>query len=181
MLFVLFSLLFFPTFLCVWFLVFFFCDSLVFCSVGPWTYIIPTSLFPFTLRVNRCCDEASILVPSTHNVWVRLLCLRAVFIAVSQPAMNPSSYSLRPAHPPGDSVSTWTSVWDWHLQMLLTVVELGGSSSHSKVQMFLFSFPCFGCFFSRREKRGGFPLWIIGTRFVCLLFPQCAGKHVLCV
>lgn len=68
--------------------------------------------------------------------------------------MNPSSHCLRPAHPPGDSVSTWTSVWDWHLQMLLTVVELRGSSSHSKVQMFLFSFPCFGyIFFTTWKKR----------------------------
>lgn len=107
-----------------------------------------------TLKAKSCCDEASVLVPSLHYVWVGLLCLRAVFIAVSQPGMNPSSHCLRPAHPPGDSVSTWTSVWDWHLQMLLTVVELRGSSSHSKVQMFLFSFPCFGyIFFTTWQKR----------------------------
>lgn len=36
--------------------------------------------------------------------------------------------------------------------MLLTVVKLRGSSSNSKAQMFLFSFPCFGWFFFRCEK-----------------------------
>lgn len=53
-------------------------------------------------------------------------------------------HSLHPTYHPGDNVSPWISTQCWQLQMLLTVVKLRGSSSHSKVQMFLFSFPCFG-------------------------------------
>lgn len=52
--------------------------------------------------------------------------------------MHTQTHSLHPTYPPGDSVSAWTSVQGWQLQMLLTAVKLRGSSSHSKVQMFLF-------------------------------------------
>ena len=85
------------------------------------------------------------------------LCLWASF----QPSRSQVlAHPLHPTYPPGDSVSAWTSVYSWQLQMLLTAVKLRGSSSHSKVQMFLF-------FFSPRfERRRGIPLGMIGTRFV---------------
>ena len=72
------------------------------------------------------------------------LCLWASF----QPSRSQVlAHPLHPTYPPGDSVSAWTSVYSWQLQMLLTAVKLRGSSSHSKVQMFLFSFPCFASSF----------------------------------
>lgn len=102
------------------------------------------------------------------------LCLWASF----QPSRSQASaHPLHPTYPPGDSVSAWTSVYGWQLQMLLTAVKLRGSSSHSKVQMFLFSFPCFASFFFfsfRFERRRGIPLGMIGTRFVVFFSPLLA-------
>lgn len=59
--------------------------------------------------------------------------------------------------------------------MLLTAVKLRGSSRHSEVQMFLFSFPCFVLFW-------GFlldPLGLIGTRFVWLYFLRAQKKKLV--
>lgn len=91
---------------------------------------------------------------------------------------------LHPTYPPGDSVSTWTSVQGWQLQMLLTAVKLRGSSSHSKVQMFLFSFPCFVLFFffffsDLKKQRYSFGN---DRNHICVaLFSQSPEKPVLCV
>lgn len=50
-----------------------------------------------TLKANICCAAASVLVLSVH-------CVTRCLITVSQPGKSPSFHSLRPTHPPGDSV-----------------------------------------------------------------------------
>lgn len=75
----------------------------------------------------------------------------AIFMAKLNPGLTPSPcpplLHFDRTYPPGASVSAWTSVQEWLLQMLLTAIKQRGSSRHSKVQMFLFSFPCFGLVF----------------------------------